>query len=145
MRSYLDFEKPVAELEAKVEELRALGESDDAVAIVDDDRAPRGQGRGGAEGPLRQAHALAEDPGRAPSRSGRISSTTAPALIDDFTPLAGDRNFAEDEAIVGGFGRFRGAAGRASSARRRAHTTETRIRAQLRHGAPGGLPQGGRG
>ena len=33
MRSYLDFEKPVAELEAKVEELRAMGESDDAVAI----------------------------------------------------------------------------------------------------------------
>ena len=33
MRSYLDFEKPVAELEAKVEELRAMGESGDAVAI----------------------------------------------------------------------------------------------------------------
>ena len=36
MRSYLDFEKPVAELEAKVEELRALGENRDAVAISDD-------------------------------------------------------------------------------------------------------------
>jgi len=33
MRSYLDFEKPVAELEAKVEELRAMGESDEAVAV----------------------------------------------------------------------------------------------------------------
>ena len=36
MRSYLDFEKPVAELEAKVEELRALGENRDAVSITDD-------------------------------------------------------------------------------------------------------------
>jgi acetyl-CoA carboxylase carboxyl transferase subunit alpha len=36
MRSYLDFEKPVAELEAKVEELRALGENRDAVSITED-------------------------------------------------------------------------------------------------------------
>ena len=36
MRSYLDFEKPVAELEAKVEELRALGEERDAVSIADE-------------------------------------------------------------------------------------------------------------
>ena len=36
MRSYLDFEKPVAELEAKVEELRAMGESGDAVAIEEE-------------------------------------------------------------------------------------------------------------
>ena len=36
MRSYLDFEKPVAELEAKVEELRAMAESGDAVAIGDE-------------------------------------------------------------------------------------------------------------
>ena len=33
MRTYLDFEKPVAELEAKVEELRTMGESDQAVAV----------------------------------------------------------------------------------------------------------------
>ena len=43
-------------------------------------------------------------------------------LITDFTPLAGDRKFAEDEAIVGGFGRFRGQAGLRARARRRAPT-----------------------
>ena len=44
MRSYLDFEKPVAELEAKVEELKALGENRDAVSIADDISRLEGEG-----------------------------------------------------------------------------------------------------
>ena len=127
MRSYLDFEKPVAELEAKVEELRALGENGDAVAITDDIARLEAKAADGAEGALRQAHALAEDPGRAPSRSGRISSITAPSLITEFTPLAGDRKFGEDEAIVGGFGRFRGQPV-CVIGQEKGHDTESRIR-----------------
>src|SRR5918995_1009299 len=107
MRSYLDFEKPVAELEAKVEELRALGENRDAVSITDDISRLE----------VKAADALKDLYGRLtpwqktlvarhPQRPHFIDYCAG--LITDFTPLAGDRTFAEDEAIVGGFGRFRG-------------------------------------
>jgi acetyl-CoA carboxylase carboxyl transferase subunit alpha len=107
MRTYLDFEKPVAELEAKIEELKAVESKEGSVAIGDELRRLEERAR----------KALAE-----------LYSTLTPwqktqvarhqdrphfqdyvaGLVEDFTPLAGDRKFAEDEAIVGGFGRFRG-------------------------------------
>ncbi len=107
MRTYLDFEKPVAELEAKVEELRALGASGDSVAIGDE------IGRLEA----RAAEALKElytdltpwqktQVARHPQRPHALDYIAR--LITDFVPLAGDRKFGEDEAIVGGFGRFQG-------------------------------------
>lgn len=107
MRSYLDFEKPVAELEAKVEELRAMGESGSAVAIGDE------IGRLEAKAAL----ALKElyesltpwqktQVARHPQRPHCLDYVGK--LITEFVPLAGDRTFGEDEAIVGGFGRFRG-------------------------------------
>jgi acetyl-CoA carboxylase carboxyl transferase subunit alpha len=107
MRSYLDFEKPVAELEAKVEELRALGENRDAVSITED--------IAGLE--AKAAAALKDLYGRLtpwqktlvarhPQRPHFVDYCAG--LIEAFTPLAGDRAFGEDEAIVGGFGRFRG-------------------------------------
>ncbi|MDT3378738.1 acetyl-CoA carboxylase carboxyltransferase subunit alpha, partial [Labrys neptuniae] len=107
MRSYLDFEKPVAELEAKVEELRAMGESGDAVAIGDEIQRLEAK----ANQALRDLYAqltpwqktlVARHPER-PHANDYIA-----ALIEDFTPLAGDRKFGDDEAIIGGFGRFRG-------------------------------------
>jgi acetyl-CoA carboxylase carboxyl transferase subunit alpha len=107
MRSYLDFEKPVAELEAKVEELRAMGEAGDAVAI--------GEEIGRLE--VKAAVALKElyaeltpwqktQVARHPQRPHCLD--TIAGLIADFVPLAGDRKFGEDAAIVGGFGRLRG-------------------------------------
>jgi acetyl-CoA carboxylase carboxyl transferase subunit alpha len=107
MRSYLDFEKPVAELEAKVEELRALQEGGDAIAI--------GEEIGRIE--AKAAAALEELYGgltpwqktqvaRHPQRPHCLDYIAA--LIADFTPLAGDRKHGEDEAIIGGFGRFAG-------------------------------------
>lgn len=107
MRSYLDFEKPVAELEAKVEELRRLGEERDAVAISDD--VLRLEAKAGdalkaiyaALTPWQKAQVA-----RHPQRPHFIDFCAG--LITDFAPLAGDRAFGEDEAIVGGFGRFRG-------------------------------------
>ena len=107
MRSYLDFEKPVAELEAKVEELRALQEGGDAIAI--------GEEIGRIE--AKAAQALEELYGaltpwqktqvaRHPQRPHCLDYIAA--LIADFTPLAGDRKHGEDEAIIGGFGRFQG-------------------------------------
>jgi acetyl-CoA carboxylase carboxyl transferase subunit alpha len=107
MRSYLDFEKPVAELEAKVEELRAMGESDDAVAV----------GEEIARLEVKAALALKElyaeltpwqktQVARHPQRPHCLD--TIAGLIGNFIPLAGDRKFGDDSAIVGGFGRFRG-------------------------------------
>ena len=107
MRAYLDFEKPVAELEAKVEELRALG--------VDGGSVPIGEELLKLE--AKAAKALADiykklTPwektlvARHPLRPKLLDYVRT--LITDFTPLAGDRAFSEDAAIVGGLGRFRG-------------------------------------
>ena len=107
MRSYLDFEKPVAELEAKVEELRAMQATDNAVAIGED----IGRLEAKAAQALKDLYAeltpwqktqVARHPAR-PHCSDYLS-----ALIADFVPLAGDRSFGDDAAIIGGFGRFRG-------------------------------------
>ena len=63
-------------------------------------------------------------------------------LIEEFTPLAGDRLFGEDEAIVGGLGWFEGESVCVIGQEKGARHREPRP-AQFRHGAPGGLPQGG--
>ena len=107
MRSYLDFEKSVAELEAKVEELRALHENGGAVTIADD--VARLEAKAAAA--LKELYSQLTpwqktQVARHPQRP-QFSDYYA-GLIDDFTPLAGDRKFGEDEAILGGFGRFRG-------------------------------------
>src|ERR1700685_3543861 len=105
MRSYLDFEKPVAELEAKIEELRALNSDGDAIA----DEISRIEGK--AAQALKELYAgltpwQKTQVGRHPQRPHCLDYVAA--LISDFVPLAGDRKHGEDEAIVGGFGRFRG-------------------------------------
>jgi len=107
IRSYLDFEKPVAELEAKIEELRAMQSSGDAIAINEE--------IGRIE--VKAALALKELYGeltpwqktqvaRHPQRPHYVDYISE--LITDFVPLAGDRKYGEDQAIVGGFGRFHG-------------------------------------
>ncbi|MEY3553513.1 MAG: hypothetical protein RL735_1861 [Pseudomonadota bacterium] len=106
MRSYLDFEKPVAELEAKADELRAL-KTDESGAI----------GEELAKIEAKAAKALTDlylaltpwqktQVARHQARPHFIDYVAS--LVEDFTPLAGDRKYAEDEALIGGFGRFRG-------------------------------------
>jgi acetyl-CoA carboxylase carboxyl transferase subunit alpha len=106
MRSYLDFEKPVAEIEAKIEELRAL-ETPDSVAITEEI----------ARLEVKAAQALKDlyaeltpwqktQVARHPERPHCLDYVAA--LITDFVSLSGDRKFGDDDAIVGGFGRFRG-------------------------------------
>jgi acetyl-CoA carboxylase carboxyl transferase subunit alpha len=107
MRSYLDFEKPVAELEAKVEELHALAETGDAIAIGEEIARLEAKASAALEGLYAeltpwQKTQVARHPQR-PHCLDYIDS-----LITEFLPFAGDRKFADDEAIVGGFGRFRG-------------------------------------
>ena len=110
MRHFLDFEKPVAELEIKIEELRALqGPEREGVPNIDDEVA---QLEDKVEQQLRQTFArltpwqktqVARHPAR-PHAQDYIDG-----LITDYVPLAGDRAFADDAAIVGGIGRFYGA------------------------------------
>ena len=108
MRIYLDFEKPVAELEAKVLELRMLAEKGDAAVAIGEELT-RLEAK--AEKALAELYAnltpwqktqVARHPQR-PHFSHYIKT-----LIEDFTPLSGDRKFGEDAAVVGGFGWFRG-------------------------------------
>jgi acetyl-CoA carboxylase carboxyl transferase subunit alpha len=107
MRSYLDFEKPVAELEAKVEELRALAETGDAIAIGEEIARLEAKASTALEGlyadltPWQKTQVA-----RHPQRPHCLDYVGA--LITEFIPFAGDRKFGDDEAIVGGFGRFRG-------------------------------------
>ncbi len=107
MRSYLDFEKPVAELEAKVEELRAMVAAGNGADITDD------IGRLETKAALALRDLYAEltpwqktQVARHPQRPHCLDYIAA--LVPDFIALAGDRKFSEDDAIVGGFGRFRG-------------------------------------
>jgi acetyl-CoA carboxylase carboxyl transferase subunit alpha len=107
MRSYLDFEKPVAELEAKVEELRALQETGNALAIGEEIARLEAK----ATAALGELYAgltpwQKTQVARHPQRPHCLDYVAA--LITDFAPLAGDRKFGEDDAIVGGFGRFNG-------------------------------------
>jgi acetyl-CoA carboxylase carboxyl transferase subunit alpha len=107
MRQFLDFEKPVAELESKIEELRRMsspGEiniADEVARLTDKaDKQLRAIYARLTPWQKTQVARHAERP-----KAGAVIA----ALIEDFTPLAGDRAFADDEAIVGGMGRFRGA------------------------------------
>ncbi len=107
MRSYLDFEKPVAEIEAKLEELRALDAGDSAAAIGEE--VTRLEVKAALT--LRDIYASLTpwqktQVARHPDRPHCLDYVAA--LITDFAPLAGDRKFGDDDAIVGGFGRFRG-------------------------------------
>ncbi len=107
MRSYLDFEKPVAELEAKVEELRAMQAGGDAIAIGEEIGRIEAKAAAALEdlyGELTpwQKTQVARHPQR-PHCLDYIA-----ALITEFVPLAGDRKHGDDPAIIGGFGRFRG-------------------------------------
>ncbi|HEY3918323.1 MAG TPA: acetyl-CoA carboxylase carboxyltransferase subunit alpha [Stellaceae bacterium] len=108
MRHFLEFEKPLAELEGKIEELRHLADGGDLNIADEVERLETKVDR-----LLRQTYAklspwqkvlLARHPER-PHGGDYLAG-----LITEFTPLAGDRAFAEDRAIVGGLGRFRGRA-----------------------------------
>src|ERR1051325_1073164 len=107
MRSYLDFEKPVAELEAKVEELRAMQSAGNGAADIAEDI---GRLETKAAQALRDLYAeltpwQKTQVARHPQRPHCLDYVAA--LITEFVPFAGDRKFSEDQAVVGGFGRFR--------------------------------------
>jgi acetyl-CoA carboxylase carboxyl transferase subunit alpha len=107
MISYLDFETPVAELEGKIAELKALAANDPNMEIGEE---VKGLERKVARilsdlyqnlTPWQKAQ-VARHPNR-PHTGDYIAQ-----LMTEFTPLAGDRKFADDAAVIGGLARFRG-------------------------------------
>jgi acetyl-CoA carboxylase carboxyl transferase subunit alpha len=107
MRTYLDFEKPIAELESKVAELKALATEQHSVSIEEELAKLETKAR----------EALVETySGLTPWQKTQVARHPerphfrhyVDTLIEDFTPLSGDRYFAEDQAIIGGIGRLRG-------------------------------------
>jgi len=108
MRHFLDFEKPIAELEGKIEELRRTTDAG-GIDVAEEVAKLRDK----AQALLKSTYAklspwqktlVARHPDR-PHASDYIA-----ALIEEWTPLAGDRAFADDAAVLGGLGRFRGRA-----------------------------------
>jgi acetyl-CoA carboxylase carboxyl transferase subunit alpha len=135
MHNFLEFEKPIAELEGKIEELRHLSGSGD-VNIADEVAKLQTK----LERLLRSTYAKLTawqktQVARHPDRPHTLNYVEA--LIDDFTPLAGDRAFAEDRAIVGGLGRFRGL-----SAVIIGHEKGTDTETRLRHNFGMARPEG---
>ena len=105
MRHYLDFEKPIAELEDKIEELRHLSNSAELNIADEVQRLEIKLDR-----QLHQVYARLTpwqkvQIARHPDRPHGLDVING--LITEFTPLAGDRAFGEDRAIIGGLGRFR--------------------------------------
>jgi acetyl-CoA carboxylase carboxyl transferase subunit alpha len=106
MRPFLDFEKPIADLEGKIEELRQMQEPG-GINIAEEiarltDKADKQLRATYARLTPWQKTQVARHQDR-PRALAYIRS-----LITDYTPLAGDRAFAEDAAVVGGLGRFEG-------------------------------------
>ncbi|WP_416896260.1 MAG: acetyl-CoA carboxylase carboxyltransferase subunit alpha [Minwuia sp.] len=126
MKTYLDFEKPIAELEGKIRELNHLAEDEGKVDIaqeIDTLEAKVGKLLTDTYRSLNpwQKTQVARHPERPHAQS------YVDALISDFTPLAGDRSYADDKAMLGGMGRFRGRAVMVIGTEKGA-TTETRLK-----------------
>jgi acetyl-CoA carboxylase carboxyl transferase subunit alpha len=136
MNVFLEFERPIAELEGKIEDLRQLGSHDQAVSI--DDEIVRLQAK--AQQLIEEAYArltpwqktlVARHPGRP------HFSDYANRLFEDFVPLAGDRLFGEDKAIIAGLGRFRG-----QSVAVMGHEKGSDTKTRLQHNFGMAMPEG---
>jgi acetyl-CoA carboxylase carboxyl transferase subunit alpha len=135
MRHFLDFERPIAELESKIEELRHLSTTGE-LNIADE----VGRLEVTANRLLRQTYARLTpwqkvQVARHPERPHCLDYVGG--LITDFVPLAGDRTFAEDRAVIGGIGRFRGRSVVALGTEKGADT-----QARLRHNFGMARPEG---
>jgi acetyl-CoA carboxylase carboxyl transferase subunit alpha len=126
VRTYIgEFEKPIAELESKVAELRSLSSDDTSVGIAEEITKLEQKAQ----------HLLVEtyanltpwqktQVARHPDRPHCLEYVSQ--LIEEFTPLAGDRYYSEDAAITGGLGKFRGRAV-VVMGHEKGHDTESRI------------------
>jgi acetyl-CoA carboxylase carboxyl transferase subunit alpha len=107
MLEFLEFESPVAELEGKIAELRTLAQGDKTVSIADEVKSLE----------KKSAKILADlYKSLTPWQKAQVARHRdrphalqyISTLVTDFVPLAGDRKYAEDQAVVGGLGRMQG-------------------------------------
>jgi acetyl-CoA carboxylase carboxyl transferase subunit alpha len=136
MHNYLDFEKPISDLEGKILELRKLAGEDESIDTGDEI----------ARLETRARDAMAEIYGKLnPWQKTQVArhpdrphfNDYAKSLFDEFTPLAGDRKFAEDAAIQAGFARFRGEPV-VVIGQEKGHDTKTRIKHNFGSARPEG-------
>ena len=106
MLTPLEFEKPILELEARIADLRQLAENDGLDIAEETRRLEQRIDKSLIQIYTKLTPWQRVQVARHPNRPRALDVLTR--LIEDFTPLAGDRLFGEDEAIIGGIGRFRG-------------------------------------
>jgi acetyl-CoA carboxylase carboxyl transferase subunit alpha len=133
---YLDFERPIADLEAKIEELSKLSDSAGAAAFDAEIEALRAR----AQEMRRDAYSKLDawqktQVARHPERPH--FSDYSQGLIDEFVELRGDRAFGDDQAVVGGLGRFRGRAV-VVIGNEKGHDTVTRVKHNFGYARPEG-------
>ena len=141
MRHFLDFEKPIASLEGKVEELRHMS-SDGSINIADE----IGKLQTRIERELKQTYEKlgAWEKVQVARHPDRPKVTAIfDRLFDNFTPLAGDRNFSEDHAIIGGMASFRGQSVMVMGTEK-GRTTEERIKRNFGMARPEGYRKAAR-
>ncbi|MDF0488660.1 acetyl-CoA carboxylase carboxyltransferase subunit alpha [Sphingomonas sp. H39-1-10] len=135
MATFLDFEKPIAELQARIDDLRATADGGTV-----DISADVGRLQAKSDKLLRDTYAkltpwqktLVARHGERPHFRDYVAG-----LFDGFMPLAGDRGFGDDQAILGGFARFRGQRVMVIG-HEKGHDTATRIRHNFGSGKPEG-------
>jgi acetyl-CoA carboxylase carboxyl transferase subunit alpha len=106
MATFLDFEKPIAELEARIAELRETASAEEPNIEAEIARLEEKAARMLRDTYARLTPWQKTQVARHPERP-HFKDYVA-GLIEDFVPLAGDRNFADDSAVIGGFGRLGG-------------------------------------
>jgi len=142
MRTYLSFEQPVADIDARIDELRAVVEKGESPALLDEIAKLEAK----SEKALADLYASLSpwQKTQVARMQGRPHfSDYVRGLITEFTPLAGDRHFAEDEAIVGGLGRFEGKAV-CIIGQEKGHDTESRLQHNFGMARPEGYRKAAR-
>ncbi|MCF6221552.1 MAG: acetyl-CoA carboxylase carboxyltransferase subunit alpha [Robiginitomaculum sp.] len=138
-RTYLDFERPLAELDGKIDDLKALnGSGQDGGGVDVSAEVARLEGK--AQAQLKSIYAKLDawektQVARHPSRPHFGDYING--MISDFTPLSGDRKFGDDQAMIGGLGRLRGQP-IVIMGQEKGHDTETRLKHNFGMAGPEG-------
>ena len=136
MFNYLDFEKPVADLEGKILELKKLSESGESVDVGDEIARLEKRSQDALREAYRQLTPWQKvQVARHPDRPHCLDYVRG--LFTEFTPLAGDRAFGEDNAVIAGFARFQGEAV-ALLGLEKGNDTQTRIKHNFGSARPEG-------
>ncbi|MGB1360938.1 MAG: acetyl-CoA carboxylase carboxyltransferase subunit alpha [Alphaproteobacteria bacterium] len=135
MRTYLDFEQNIAELEGKISELRHMSNNGDMNIASELEKLEEKSKK-----LISDTYSNLDDwqivkVARHPDRPHFVDYVNE--MIEDFTPLSGDRKFSEDKALIAGFGRFRGRTV-AIMGQEKGHDTESRMKHNFGSARPEG-------